>query len=240
MSRGFFIEGDSEPIPVGKIIALGRNYRAHAREMGHSGEEPPLLFLKPSTALVDDGGQVVRPSYSLRLQHELELVVAIGKGGRHIAVEEAEASVLGYAVGLDMTLRDVQSEAKRRGHPWAVAKGFDTSAPLSTVVPEQRITDPGELAIELRVNGEVRQQGRAADMILSIPRIIAFVSGIFTLEPGDLIFTGTPEGVADVFPGDCLEASLVGHAKLQVTVVDAEELGSINAKSGAPDTSQEA
>lgn len=223
MSRDRAVHGASGMLPAGKLIALGRNYRAHAREMGSSGQEPPLLFLKPATALVSDGGQVIRPAYSLRLEPEVELVVAIGRGGRRIPARTALDHVLGYAVGLDMTLRDVQSEAKRRGHPWTVAKGFDTSAPLSAIVPAARAGDPREMTIELVVNGDLRQRGRVADMILPVPQVIAFVSRIFTLEAGDLIFTGTPEGVACVFPGDVLRASLVGLADLQVTVVAEEE-----------------
>jgi len=224
MVHSFRVAGRSEPVPAGKIIAVGRNYREHAREMGASGEEPPLLFLKPASALVPDGGFVRRPAFSLSLHHEVEIVVAIGGSGKHIAEAAALEHVLGYAVGLDMTLRDVQAEAKRRGHPWAVAKGFDTSAPLSAVVPASAVPDPAALALELRVNGELRQTGRAADMIFAIPALIAFVSNIFTLDRGDLIFTGTPAGVGEVFPDDVLEAALTDltHrlAHLKVTVVD--------------------
>ena len=222
MNQGFTIDGRREPVRCGKIVALGRNYRAHAREMGGSGDEPPLLFLKPASALVPDGGKVVRPRFSISLHHEVELVVAIGCAGRRIAAADAAAHILGYAVGLDMTLRDVQSEAKRRGHPWAVAKGFDSSAPLSAVVPAAAAGDPDQLAIELRVNGELRQRGRAGDMILPVPEVVAFVSSVFALEAGDLIFTGTPEGVGEVFPGDVLEAVLVGHTRLRVTVAGEE------------------
>jgi 2-keto-4-pentenoate hydratase/2-oxohepta-3-ene-1,7-dioic acid hydratase in catechol pathway len=225
MTHSFSVAGQAAAVPAGKIIAVGRNYREHAREMGASGEEPPLLFLKPASALVPDGGIVRRPPFSLSLHHEVEIVVAIGRGGKHIPESAALEHVLGYAVGLDMTLRDVQAEAKRRGHPWAVAKGFDTSAPLSTVVPAATVPDPGVLGLELRVNGELRQTGRATDMMLPIPALIAFVSGIFTLDPGDLLFTGTPAGVGEVFPGDVLAASLTGPAphrlaQLEVSVAD--------------------
>jgi 2-keto-4-pentenoate hydratase/2-oxohepta-3-ene-1,7-dioic acid hydratase in catechol pathway len=219
MVHAFTVRGRAEPVAAGKIIALGRNYRAHAREMGQTGpDEPPLLFFKPASALVPDGGQVIRPRFSISLHHEVELVVAIGRGGRDIPAARAFEHVLGYAVGLDMTLRDVQSEAKRRGHPWAVAKGFDTSAPLSPVVPAAEAGDPEALAVALRVNGELRQQGRAADMILRLPEVVAYVSSIFTLEEGDLVFTGTPEGVGEVYPGDVLEATLAGLTRLEVTV----------------------
>jgi 2-keto-4-pentenoate hydratase/2-oxohepta-3-ene-1,7-dioic acid hydratase in catechol pathway len=177
--------------------------------MGASGEEPPLLFFKPSTALIGDGGTVIRPRFSLDLHHELELVVAIGRPGKRIAAHDAGSHILGYAVGLDMTLRDVQTEAKRRGHPWAVSKGFDNSAPLSEVVPAAQVPDPDELVIELLVNGERRQRGRAGDMVLSVSRTVEYVSSVFMLEEGDLIFTGTPEGVGSVFPGDRLDATLV-------------------------------
>jgi 2-keto-4-pentenoate hydratase/2-oxohepta-3-ene-1,7-dioic acid hydratase in catechol pathway len=224
MMRGFTVRGHRELVPVGKIVAVGRNYRDHAREMGATGDEPPLLFFKPPTALIPDGGQVVRPRYSLNLHHELELVVAIGRPGRHIAAEQAKDHILGYAVGLDMTLRDVQSEAKRRGHPWAVAKGFDTSAPLSMVVPAAEVPDPDELIIELKVNGDLRQRGRAGDMLLPVSELVAFVSSVFTLDQGDLIFTGTPEGVGPVLPGDVLEATLRGHVDLRVAIVDEQEV----------------
>jgi 2-keto-4-pentenoate hydratase/2-oxohepta-3-ene-1,7-dioic acid hydratase in catechol pathway len=220
MLRSFQVSGRSDPVPAGKIIAVGRNYREHAREMGASGEEPPLLFFKPASALVASGGVIQRPSFSLSLHHEVEIVVAIAGGGKNIPESAALEHVLGYAVGLDMTLRDVQAEAKRRGHPWAVAKGFDTSAPLSPVIPAAAVPDPSALAIELHVNGELRQTGRAADMILSIPGLIAFISSVFTLDPGDLVFTGTPAGVGEVFPGDVLAASLVGLTALEVTVAD--------------------
>ena len=210
-------------MPVGKIVAVGRNYREHVREMGVPEDDPPVLFLKPSTAIVTDGGVVARPPFSLSLHHELELVVAIGNGGRRIPEASALDHVLGYAVGLDMTLRDVQTAAKRRGHPWAVAKGFDTSAPISAAVPAAMIPDPKELAFELKVNGELRQHGRASEMIMGIPEMLAFISRIFTLEPGDLVFTGTPAGVGEVYPGDLLHASLLGYVELRVNIIDEDE-----------------
>jgi 2-keto-4-pentenoate hydratase/2-oxohepta-3-ene-1,7-dioic acid hydratase in catechol pathway len=222
MGRGVRIQNQSEPLAVGKIVAVGRNYREHVREMGAPDDEPPVIFLKPSSALVGDGGVVARPPFSLSLHHELELVLAIGTVARRIAPESAFDHVLGYAVGLDMTLRDVQTAAKRRGHPWCVAKGFDTAAPVSAVVPAAMVPDPTDLAFELKVNGELRQHGRASDMILPIPALLAFVSRIFTLEPGDLVFTGTPAGVGEVFPGDLLHASLLGHTELRVNIIDDE------------------
>ncbi|HWN81936.1 MAG TPA: fumarylacetoacetate hydrolase family protein [Candidatus Udaeobacter sp.] len=217
-------------------MAVGRNYREHVREMGGApDEDPPVLFLKPASAIVADGGVVARPPYSLSLHHELELVLAIGTGGRRISAETALDHVLGYAVGLDMTLRDVQAAAKRRGHPWAVAKGFDTSAPVSAVVPAALVPDPNDLAIELKVNGELRQHGRASEMILGIPALLAFVSSVFTLEPGDLVFTGTPAGVGEVYPGDLLHASLLGHVELRVNIID-EDAGLLAAEDSASAT----
>jgi 2-keto-4-pentenoate hydratase/2-oxohepta-3-ene-1,7-dioic acid hydratase in catechol pathway len=212
------VRGDATPLSVGKIVALGRNYAAHAREMGAAPAAAPLLFLKPASALVADGGVVRRPSFSSELHHEVELVVAIGRGGSDIPVERALEHVLGFAIGIDLTLRDVQAEAKRRGHPWAVAKGFDTSAPVSEIVPVSAVPAPEQLEIELRVNDELRQHGRIRDMITGIPETIAYVSQIFTLDRGDLIFTGTPEGVAAVEPGDRIEARLVGQVSLEVRV----------------------
>jgi 2-keto-4-pentenoate hydratase/2-oxohepta-3-ene-1,7-dioic acid hydratase in catechol pathway len=219
-SHGVHVRGRPEPLNVGKIIALGGNYRAHVREMGGAPDQSPVVFLKPPSALIADGDTVLRPAFSLQLHHEVELVVAIGKRGKHLEPRQSRAHVLGYAVGLDMTLRDVQTEAKRRGHPWAVAKGFDTSAPVSEIIPAADIPDPEELAIELRVNGSLRQQARAGDLSLPLDDTVAYVSSIFTLEPGDLIFTGTPAGVDEVHPGDVLEASLVDWTSLAVTVAD--------------------
>jgi len=207
-----------ERFAVGKILALGRNYAAHAREMGAAPDPAPLVFLKPASALVGDGGTVVRPPYSLDLHHELECVLLIGETGKNIATEDARRYVAGYAVGLDMTLRDVQSEAKRRGHPWSVAKGFDTAAPVSEFVPAAEVEAPERLQLTLHVNGTLRQEGCVGDMELPLFDIVRYLSAAFTLERGDLVFTGTPAGVGAVFPGDRLEAQLVGHTRLTVTV----------------------
>lgn len=219
-SRSVRLGGSHEEVPVGKILALGGNYQRHIAEMG-GGAAFPSVFLKPASALVRSGGAVRRPPFSLQLHHELELVVAIGEPAVAVRAARALEHVLGYAVGLDMTLRDVQTEAKRRGRPWSVAKGFDTAAPVSDVVPAAAAGDPANLEIELEVNGERRQHGRAGDMTMGIAEIIEHLSHIFTLDRGDLIFTGTPEGVDTVYPGDRLAARLVGHAELLVTVEDA-------------------
>jgi 2-keto-4-pentenoate hydratase/2-oxohepta-3-ene-1,7-dioic acid hydratase in catechol pathway len=178
----------------------------------------PVVFIKPSTALVDSGEWVVIPPISGDVHHEVELVVVIGRDGHGIPVEKAMEHVGGYAVGLDMTLRDVQAEAKKRGLPWSVAKGFDTSAPLSAAVRPGQVGDPHALAIELRLNGVVRQSSNTRHMVLHIPGIIAYCSTVFSLEAGDLIFTGTPEGVGRVVPGDRIDAHIASVGSLTVGV----------------------
>ena len=212
-----FEDGESH-LPVGKILCLGRNYPAHAKEMKAEVPSIPVVFLKPSTALLEPGGLIVIPPFSREVHHEVELVVVIGKDGRDITPREAMSHVAGYAVGLDMTLRDVQAEAKKKGLPWSVSKGFDTSAPLSSAVRCDAVADPHMLDIALRVNGTVRQSSNTRHMIFRIPDLIAYISGIFTLEAGDLIFTGTPEGVGPVAPGDTLKAELESVGTLTVGV----------------------
>jgi 5-carboxymethyl-2-hydroxymuconate isomerase len=177
-----------------------------------------VVFIKPSTALVESGEWVVIPPISDDMHHEVELVVVIGRDGHGIPAEKAMDHVAGYAVGLDMTLRDVQADAKKRGLPWTVAKGFDTSAPLSAAVRVGRVSDPHALSIELRVNGAVRQSSNTRQMILRIPGIIAYCSTLFSLEAGDLIFTGTPEGVGRVVSGDRIDAQIASIGSLTVGI----------------------
>jgi 2-keto-4-pentenoate hydratase/2-oxohepta-3-ene-1,7-dioic acid hydratase in catechol pathway len=203
---------------VGKILCLGQNYAAHAKQMKADTPTVPVVFLKPSTALLDTGGTVRLPVMSRDVHHEVEMVIVIGKSGSRIDTRQAMDVVAGYAVGLDMTMRDVQADAKKRGHPWAVAKGFDTSAPLSPAVPKDLIADPHTLDISLRVNGSIRQSSNTGLMLFRVPDIIAYLSSVFTLEEGDLIFTGTPEGVGPVRPGDILEATLQSVGSLKVKV----------------------
>jgi 2-keto-4-pentenoate hydratase/2-oxohepta-3-ene-1,7-dioic acid hydratase in catechol pathway len=212
------VPGRAEPVAVGKIIGIGQNYARHAAEMRSAPPEEPMLFLKPSTAVVRDGGEVVLPGISGEVHHEVELVVIVGRGGRSIPESEALSHVAGYAVGLDMTARDLQARAKNKGHPWAVAKGFDSFAPLGPVVGAGSVPDPQTLDLELRVNGEVRQAGTTADMIFPVRTLIAYCSKIFTLEPGDLVYTGTPEGVGAVRAGDVLHARIADWPTLTVTV----------------------
>jgi acylpyruvate hydrolase len=175
---------DGESLPVGKILCLGRNYPEHVKEMKAETGSSPVVFIKPSTALVDSGGWVVIPAISNDVHHEVELVIVIGRDGRAIPAQHAMEHVAGYAVGLDMTLRDVQADAKKRGLPWSVAKGFDTSAPLSAPVRAGGVGDPHALSIELRVNGALRQSSGTQNMILRIPEIIAYCSSIFRLKRG--------------------------------------------------------
>jgi 2-keto-4-pentenoate hydratase/2-oxohepta-3-ene-1,7-dioic acid hydratase in catechol pathway len=210
-------------LPVGKIVAVGRNYADHVREMapGASRSAPlvpdaePILFLKPASALVVCDGatasEVELPPFSRLVHHEVELVVRVGRGGRRFTRDEAFASVDALAVGLDLTARDLQNAAKRQGDPWSVAKGFDQSAPLSPLVPFDAATERERLAaleLTLAVNGTVRQRGCTADLITPVVELVAFVSSRFRLEPGDLLFTGTPAGVGPLLAGDEAVAEL--------------------------------
>ena len=205
-------------VGVGKILCLGRNYTEHAREMKSEPPKFPIVFLKPSTALLHNGGGIKIPPFSNELHHEVELVVLIGKECQNIAPDDAWSHIAGYGVGLDMTLRDVQSKAKKRGLPWTTAKGFDTSAPISTIAEKSAVLNPGELSISLKVNGKTRQNSNTSKMIFPIDHVVSYLSSIFTLEQGDLIFTGTPEGVGAVVPGDILEAKLESVGSLRVHV----------------------
>jgi fumarylpyruvate hydrolase len=206
--------------PVRRVYCVGRNYAEHAREMGHDPDaEPPFFFSKPADALVTGGADTPYPSESANYHHEIELVAAIGKGGRNIAVADAFSHVWGYAAGLDMTRRDVQAWAKKAGKPWETAKGFDRSGPIGTLVPAASLATPLKGAIELKVNGEVRQSGDIADMIWDLPHVISELSRYFELFPGDLIFTGTPAGVSAVNKGDKLEGSIAGVGTVVTTIV---------------------
>jgi acylpyruvate hydrolase len=202
------IKGTSEHIPVSKIICIGQNYSEHIKEMKAEPPTSPVFFLKPTTAIVHNGGDVVLPSISHDVHHEVELTVLIGKDGSTIPQSSAVDHIAGYGIGLDMTLRDIQAEAKKRGLPWTLAKGFDTSAPISDFVPVHDVPDPASLVVHLTVNGSVRQHAGIGHMVFPVNRLIAYVSRFVTLERGDIIFTGTPQGVSRVQSGDLLEASL--------------------------------
>ncbi len=208
--------------PVHRIYCVGRNYADHAVEMGFTGREPPFFFMKPADAIVavPEGtvGSIAYPTLTANLHHEIELVVAIGQGGRDIAAADAARHIWGYAVGLDMTRRDLQNEMKKQGRPWCIGKAFEQSAPIGTLRP---IAQTGELlqgAITLAVNGQVRQQGDLRDLIWSVNETIEQLSAAWTLQPGDLIFTGTPSGVGAVVRGDVMEGAIAGLGTLKVSV----------------------
>jgi len=221
---GVPILGDAAALfPVRRIYCVGRNYVDHAIEMGHSGREAPFFFMKPADAVlpVAEGavGQMHYPTLSQSLHHELELVVAIGKGGRNISAADALGHVWGYAVGLDMTRRDLQNDAKKLGRPWCVAKGFDESAPIGPLRRAAECNLSAASNITLAVNGTARQSSTLGKLIWSVPEIIEHLSQAWTLAPGDLIFTGTPEGVAAVSVGDRLRAHVDGLASLDIEII---------------------
>ena len=210
--------GSDAAFPVGRIFCVGRNYAAHAREMGHDPDrDPPFFFAKWADAVVPTGSTIAYPAATRDLHHEIELVVAIGAGGTDIAADRALGHVWGYGVGLDMTRRDIQAEAKKLARPWTMAKSFDQSAPLSPLRPAAEIGHPSEGAVWLKINGETRQSGDLADQIWPVPEIIAHLSRLVALRPGDLIMTGTPDGVGPVRPGDRLEGHVDGVGDLAVT-----------------------
>ncbi|MFA6457140.1 MAG: fumarylacetoacetate hydrolase family protein [Bacteroidota bacterium] len=203
---------------INNIYCVGKNYADHAKEMGGDIPKEPIIFLKPTSAVIQNGEPIVIPDYSRNVHHEIELTVLIGKKGKHIPRIEAMTYVAGYGVGLDMTMRDRQTEAKKAGNPWAIAKGFDTSAPLSPFVSASSVQDPHNLEIRLTVNGNERQHSNTRHMIFRIDVLIEFLSSLFTLEEGDVIYTGTPEGVGQVVSGDVLIGEIPGIGKIQHTV----------------------
>jgi len=212
------VEGSDARFPVGRIYCVGRNYAEHAREMGHDPDrEPPFFFMKAANSVVPSGSTISYPVGTKDVHHEIEMVVAISKGGKNIPVEKALEHVWGYAVGLDMTRRDLQGEAKKMGRPWEMGKSFDESAPVSALRPASKIGHPAKGAIWLKVNGEVKQQGDLAMQIWSVPEQINYLSNLITLQPGDLIFSGTPAGVGPVKAGDKLEGHVDGVGELLVT-----------------------
>jgi fumarylpyruvate hydrolase len=211
------VAGTDAVFPVARVYCVGRNYAEHSIEMGHDPDrEPPFFFMKPADAVV----QVDRlpfPTQTEELHHEIELVVALGEGGRDIPVERALDHVFGYAVGLDMTRRDMQAVAKKAGRPWDMAKGFDQSAPTGAIRVVEEIGHPTEGAVWLRINGEPRQEGDLSQQIWKVPETISLLSRLVTLRPGDLIMTGTPKGVGRVEPGDHLEGHIEGVGDLSIS-----------------------
>ncbi|HEY7759211.1 MAG TPA: fumarylacetoacetate hydrolase family protein [Burkholderiales bacterium] len=214
------VVGQKARFPVHRIYCVGRNYAAHAREMGKDPEkEPPFFFMKPADAVLPEGGEMHYPPGTANLHHEIELVVALHRGGFKIAAARALDHVYGYAVGLDMTRRDLQTQARDMGRPWDFGKAFDESAPISAIYPVASHGHRSAGAIALKVNGELRQSGDLQDMIWNVPDTIAFLSEYYRLQPGDLIFTGTPAGVGAVKQGDVLVGAVEGLTELRVKIV---------------------
>lgn len=219
------VAGSDLLFPVRRVFCVGRNYAEHAREMGAidqaDGREPPFFFMKPGDALVGGDGElaVTYPPQTANLHHEVELVVALRAGGTNVAVDAAKELIFGYAVGLDLTRRDLQARAKEKGHPWDMGKGFDQSAVISVIQPVAQCGHPGSGRIWLTVNGQTRQDGDLASMMWKVADIIANLSQSVRLAAGDLIYTGTPAGVGPLQPGDVLEAGVAGVANLKARIV---------------------
>jgi fumarylpyruvate hydrolase len=213
------VDGEDARFPVRRILCVGRNYAAHAREMGgDSSREAPFFFSKPADAVVPGGGKVPYPSATQDLHHEVELVLALGAGGVDLSPADAAAAIWGWAVGVDLTRRDLQAQAKKDGRPWDSAKGFDASAPIGPITPRSRIDAPHG-RIRLSINGAVRQDAGLADMIWNPAEIVAQASRLWRLAPGDLIFTGTPEGVGQVARGDQVDCEIAGLVPLSFQMV---------------------
>ena len=207
--------GSDDRFPVRRIFCIGRNFADHAREMGATVDhEQPMFFCKPADAVVTDGADVPYPTATADLHHEVEMVVALAGGGRDLAADLAETLIFGYGVGLDLTRRDLQAQAKAKGHPWDVAKAFDHSAPVSALCPVEQGRPGPQTRLSLEVNDVLRQQAALQDMVHDVPAIIAALSKLFELKPGDLLFTGTPAGVAALHRGDRFHAELEGIAVL--------------------------
>jgi 5-carboxymethyl-2-hydroxymuconate isomerase len=212
------IKNSNKEITVGKIVCVGRNYAEHAKELGNEVPKKPVIFLKPTSALIFSGDKIIHPEFSNDMHHEIELVLLIGKKIKNATKTEAEEVIIGYAVGLDMTLRDVQNELKKAGNPWTIAKGFDTSAAVSDFVLKTDYNLTLEEEISLLVNGQVKQKEKLNKMIFSPAEIVEYISSLMTLEEGDVIYTGTPAGVGKVVIGDRLFGKIEGIGELEVSV----------------------
>ena len=217
------VVGKAERFPVHRIYCVGRNYEEHAKEMGFTGREPPFFFMKPADAVLvvnaGETGDMPYPSLTKNLHHEIELVVAIGKGGKNIQAADAMKHIYGYAVGLDMTRRDLQNDMKKQGRPWCIGKGFDHSAPIGPITPAALAGDVAHAEIYVQVNGQDRQRSNVSQLIWNIAETIEHLSAAWALQEGDLIFTGTPEGVAAVVSGDTLVGAVAGLGELKVRMV---------------------
>ena len=214
------IAGSEDRFPVHRIYCVGRNYAEHALEMGHNPDrEPPFFFMKPADAVVPTGSEIAYPPATRNLHFEMELVVAIGKGGAAIAQDDANAHIWGYGVGIDLTRRDLQVDAKNMGRPWDAGKGFDASAPISALHGATDVGHPSKGRIWLAVNDAIKQDSDIAKLIWNVPEIIEHLSGLYTLEPGDLIYTGTPAGVGPVVAGDVITGGVDGVDSLEIRIV---------------------
>ena len=214
----YIFQNYDQQVSIGKLICLARTYKKHAQEMHTEVTKDPILFLKPESAIIFNNESILLPTMSSCIHHEVELGVVIGKNGKYISKSDAMNHVLGYLIALDITARDLQSLAKKNGLPWSIAKGFDTFAPISDVILKETITNPHNLDLILKVNNKFQQTSNTKYMIFSIEQIIEFVSKIMTLKKGDLILTGTPEGVGELYDGDRIEASLGNFCSLKVDV----------------------
>jgi 5-carboxymethyl-2-hydroxymuconate isomerase len=213
------IKNSKEEFTIGKIVCIGRNYAEHAKELGNEIPKKPVLFLKPASAIIYSNGEIIHPDYGNELHHEVELVLLIGETVKKANKPQSEKAIIGYGVGLDMTLRDIQDGLKKKGHPWTLAKCFDTSAAISDFVLKKDYQLKPDEKLELKVNGMIKQSDTLKSMIFTPAGIVEYISSIMTLEKGDLIFTGTPAGVSKVNRGDKLEAKLGEVAKLYCTVI---------------------
>lgn len=213
------VVGCEAVFPVRRVYCVGQNYSDHVAEMGGDSRQPPFFFSKPADALVPGGGDVHYPLMTNKLQHEVELVVALGKGGSNIPLDQALDCVFGYAIGFDLTRRDLQAQAKEKGQPWEMGKGLDQGGPISAIVPADTIGHPGKGSIWLKVNDELRQSGDLSQMTWNVAEVIANLSRYVCLAPGDLIFTGTPAGVSTVVRGDVLEGAIEGVGELRIKLV---------------------
>jgi len=216
--KSISIKNSNRKISIGKIVCVGRNYAEHAKELGNDVPQKPVVFLKPSSAVIFSGDKIEYPSFSEDMHHEVELVLLIGNKIKNASLEEAENAITGYGVGLDMTLRDIQSELKSKGHPWTISKCFDTSAVLSEIVLKADFNLTLQEEIFLEINGEERQRDRLNKMIFKPAELVEYLASLMTLEEGDLIFTGTPKGVSKVERGDKIHSGVEGLVELTVNV----------------------
>jgi len=214
-----FLHNKKQSFEVGKIVCVGRNYMDHIKELGHQAEEKPVLFLKPTSAMIYSGEKVIYPSFSNNLHHEIELVLLIGKKITDVSIEEASKAIIGYGIGLDMTLRDLQNQLKDKGNPWTISKCFDTSAVISDFILKEDYDLNFEETISLKVNGKIRQQETLNKMMFKPDELVSYISSRMTLEEGDLIFTGTPSGVSGLNKGDKLEGEITNVAKIETEII---------------------